>query len=57
MATQRVILHMAIDSALKKALLAKAKEENRSLSNLVETALYRLVDKNNKPPVTPSDTR
>lgn len=43
MATRKTILHMTIDPALKKALLAKAKDENRSLSNLVETALFRLV--------------
>ncbi len=43
MPTKQAVLHMKIDPVLKKSLEAKAASENRSLSNMVETALKGFV--------------
>jgi len=43
MATKKV-LQATIDIALWDALKARAAEENRTMSNLVETLLYRALD-------------
>lgn len=41
----REILHMKIDAELKAALVAAAAQQNRSLANLVETALLAYLAK------------
>lgn len=38
-ADKRTILHMKIDSMVKAKLARMAKEQNRTLSNLIETIL------------------
>ena len=52
------ILHMQINADLKAALAIKAAEENRSLSNFVETALLTYIggpSAINRPKHAPAD--
>jgi hypothetical protein len=42
--TKPTVLHMWIDRNLKSALAERAVKENRSLANLIETALYAFLN-------------
>jgi antitoxin component of RelBE/YafQ-DinJ toxin-antitoxin module len=45
----RVLLNTKIDSALKARLQAIAKQDNRTLSNLIETVLLAYAETRNQP--------
>lgn len=50
----RGILHMKIDLKLKDALVNSATQQNRSLANLVETALFEYLAESKHPAGVPA---